>query len=92
MPCPVRFGVGPFWSIFHAFRSYSENLISCWTQKMFSWNLFDHFNTESGLNCFFCCLSILPLIFEFVYLGIIDLPIIIIIVIIMIMVNVTVIM
>jgi len=38
---------------------------------------------EFGLNCFFCFLSILPLIFEFVYLGIIDLLIIIIVIIIM---------
>ena len=50
---------------------------------MFSWNLFDHFSMEFGLNCFFCFLSILPLIFEFVYLGIIDLLIIIIVIIIM---------
>jgi len=44
--CHVRFGVGPFRSIFHAFRSYSENLISCWTQKMFSWNLFGLLNDK----------------------------------------------
>jgi len=33
---PVRFSLGPFRSIFYAFRSYSEKLISCWAQKIFS--------------------------------------------------------
>jgi len=46
MPFPVRFSLGPFRSIFYAFRSYSEKLISCWAQMMFSWTLFGLLNDK----------------------------------------------
>jgi len=46
MPFLVGFGVGRFRSIFHAFRSYLENLISRWAQKMISWTLFGLLNNR----------------------------------------------